>query len=307
MKLSVVIPVYNAENIVHELVRRLIATLIEVTEDFEIILVEDGSEDNSWAKIQENCISDSRLKGIKLSRNFGQHQATQAGLEIAKGDWIIVMDCDLQDNPSEIIRLYEKAKEGNEIVFARRKNRKDTFLKRLTSMFFYKIFSYLSGVEHDGTTSNFGIYSREVIDNVNSINEPNKSFAIIVRWVGFNTSFIDVEHAERFVGKSSYNWSKLISLAFDILLSHSFKPLKILMNLGLFISLSSIFTVVFSIFYYSINTNNRILFLLFSSVWFLGGVIITMLGLLGLYLEKTTEVIKHRPNYIIQYKLNINS
>lgn len=307
MKFSVVSPVYNAEGIVDELVRQLIAVLREITEDFEIILVEDGSRDNSWIKIQENCQKDNRVKGIMLSRNFGQHQATEAGLESCNGSWIIVMDCDLQDNPSEIIRLYEKAKEGNEIVFARRTNRKDAFLKRITSKFFYNIFSYLSGVEHDGTTSNFGIYSRDVINNVNAIKEPKKSFAIIVRWLGFNKSFIDVEHGERFEGKSSYNWGKLISLAFDILISHSFIPLKILMYLGLFISLSSIIIFGFSLFNHSTIEKQSLFFLILASVWFFGGLLMTMLGLLGLYLEKTTEVVKHRPNYIIQHKLNLNS
>jgi dolichol-phosphate mannosyltransferase len=140
--ISVVSPVYRAENIVHELVKQLHKNLLTITEDYEIILVNDASPDESWVAIIKECEKDIRVKGINLSRNFGQHYAITAGLTYAKGDWIVVMDCDLQDRPDEISNLYEKAQEGWDIVYARRTERQDKFLKQLSSNLFNATFTY---------------------------------------------------------------------------------------------------------------------------------------------------------------------
>ena len=140
--LSIVSPVYKAENIVAQLVSEIKKNVTEITQDFDIILVEDGSPDNSWEEIEKQCKIDPRIKGIKLSRNFGQHYAITAGLDHAPGQWVIVMDCDLQDRPEEIRNLYKKAQEGFDIVLARRIARKDKFLKRISSKLFYTILSY---------------------------------------------------------------------------------------------------------------------------------------------------------------------
>jgi dolichol-phosphate mannosyltransferase len=141
--------------------------------------------DNSWAKICEESAKDPRVVGIKLSKNFGQHHAITAGLDYAKGEWIVVMDCDLQDQPEEIVSLYNKAKEGYDIVLAQRVQRQDTLRKRMGSKLFYSLFSYLSGIKQDGSVANFGIYHAKVIRAITQLREPMRAFAPMVHWVGF--------------------------------------------------------------------------------------------------------------------------
>jgi len=307
MLLSVVSPVYRAEKIVDELVRRLTIELSAITDNYEILLIEDCGPDNSWDKIVENCEKDKHIKGIKLSRNFGQHHAITAGLDVCKGDWIVVMDCDLQDQPEEILKLYKKALEGYDIVFARRVERQDGFFKKLSSSLFYKVFSYLSGIKQDGTIANFGIYSRKAIGAINTLREPMRAFTAMARWVGFTKTSIDVEHAKRFEGKTTYNWSRLIDFALDIAISYSQKPLKLTVKLGLFISMLS---VVYTIYNLALYFAGRITVTgytsLIISIWFLSGLIIFTLGILGLYVGKTFEGIKDRPIYIIDKEENLN-
>jgi dolichol-phosphate mannosyltransferase len=300
MHISVVSPVYRAENIVAELVRRLVVELSKITNDFEIILVEDCGPDNSWLKVLEETKNDKRVKGIKLSRNFGQHHAITAGLDASSGDWIIVMDCDLQDRPEEVPHLYNEAQKGFDIVFARRAERQDRFIKTFTSKMFYKVFSYLSGIEQDGTIANFGIYSRKVINSINSMRESMRAFSPMARWVGFKKTAINVTHAERFEGNTSYNWNKLINLALDIAIAYSDKPLKLAIKLGFSISLFSLLYAIYNVFAYmtGIITVNGYASIIVS-IWFLSGLIIFILGIVGLYIGKTFEGMKQRPLYLI--------
>lgn len=169
MDLSIISPIYKGEKMLDELVSRIMATVCTITEDYEIILVNDQSPDGSWPVIERICKTNNRVKGINLSRNFGQHYAITAGLSQAKGEWVVVMDCDLQDTPEEIKNLYTKAQEGYDSVFAQRVERKDKFLKRLSSIVFYKVFSFLTDSKQDETVANFGIYHRKVV-NANFIN-----------------------------------------------------------------------------------------------------------------------------------------
>ncbi len=303
MKLSIVSPVYKAEKMIDELVSRISKVAEQITSEYEIILVEDFSPDNSWLKIEENAIKNPHVKGIKLSRNFGQHHAITAGLDLCKGDWVIVMDCDLQDCPEEIGSLYNKAMEGYDIVFARRANRKDSFMKKQMSKFFYKLFSYLSGVPQDGKIANFGIYSKKVINAINSMREPMRAFSPMARWVGFTKIAIDVKHNERHEGKSSYNFSRLINLALDIALAYSDKPLRMVIKVGFIISSLSILYAFYNLYLYYIGVINVSGFTsLIVSIWFLSGLIIFILGIIGLYIGKTFESAKNRPLYLIDKK-----
>ncbi len=303
MKLSIVSPVYQAERIVEELIKRIKLAVEQITGDYEIILVEDFSPDNSWEKIAALASTDSRIKGIKLSRNFGQHHAITAGLDACSGEWVVVMDCDLQDRPEEIISLYNKAQEGFDIVFARRVNRQDGFIKKQTSVLFYKLFSYLSGVPQDGTIANFGIYHKKVIAAINTMREPMRAFSPMARWVGFNKTAIDVKHDERFEGKSSYNWSRLINLALDIALAYSDKPLRMVIKTGFIISsLSILYALLNIIFFFSGIIKVSGFASLIISIWFLSGLIIFILGIIGLYIGKTFDGIKNRPLYIVDKK-----
>ena len=171
--LSVVSPVYRAVNLVGKLVNEIRATLEPLGIPFEIILVEDASPDKSWEAICLCCEKFAEVRGVRLSRNFGQHYAISAGLSLARGDWVIVMDCDLQDRPAEIPRLLQKAAEGYDVVVARRALRQDGFFKKLSSQIFYGTLGWLTGTPHDPAIANFGIYSAKVIGAINSMPERN--------------------------------------------------------------------------------------------------------------------------------------
>jgi len=302
---SIVSPVYRAEKIIPTLVKRIEDSISQITSNYEIILVEDCGPDNSWAAIESIAKTNLRVKGIKLSRNFGQHYAITAGLDQCKGEWIVVMDCDLQDQPEEIINLYAKAKEGFDIVLARRAQRKDGFFKRFFSAAFYKTLSYLTGSEQDETVANFGIYSKKVIDAVVSMREYIRYFPTMIKWVGFESAKIDVVHDSREEGESSYNFKKLLKLALEIILAFSDKPLRLMIKIGLIISLISVVIAIDAIYSW-LNGDISVLGYtsIIVSIWLLSGIIISTLGLVGLYVGKTFEGVKNRPIYLIQKKIN---
>jgi glycosyltransferase involved in cell wall biosynthesis len=303
--LSIVSPVYLAEKIVPELVRQIEITVSKITPDYEIILVEDGSPDNSWAAIKQVCQTNKKVKGIKLSRNFGQHYAITAGLDSVRGEWVVVMDCDLQDRPEEIINLYNNVQHGYEIAVARRSNRQDPFLKRLYSKLFYRTLGYLTGSKQDETIANFGIYNKKVIDEIKRMREKIRYFPTMVQWVGFKTIKVDVEHASRNEGKSSYDFNRMLNLALDIILAFSDKPLRLTIKLGIGVSLIALIMIVSVLIKW---LTGSIIILgytsLIISIWFLSGCLLTTLGIVGLYMGKTFEGIKNRPLYIVEQKEN---
>lgn len=303
--LSIVSPVYNAEKIIPQLVERIERSIQKITADYEIILVEDCGPDNSWEVIQNIAQTNLKVVGIKLSRNFGQHYAITAGLDQSKGDWVVVMDCDLQDQPEEIEKLYKKAQEGFDIVIARRFDRKDRYFKKFSSKIFYRTLGYLTGSEQDETVANFGIYSRNVVNAVVSMRESIRYFPTMIKWVGFKSSKVNVEHGERNEGKSGYNFKRLINLALDIILAYSDKPIRLLIKTGLIISGIS---VLVALIYFIKWLKGDVLVLgytsLIISIWLLSGVILSTLGIIGLYVGKTFEGVKNRPIYIIDKIIN---
>jgi dolichol-phosphate mannosyltransferase len=303
--ISVISPVYQAENIVAELVRQIQENLVKITEDYEILLVNDDSKDNSWVKIENECKKNLRVKGINLSRNFGQQNAITAGLTIAKGEWIVIMDCDLQDRPDEIINLYNKAQEGYDAVIAKRINRRDSFLKKLFSKAFYFIFSYLTDTKQDPSIANFGIFNRKIINAVLSMNDYARYLSTMIQWVGFKKFYLPVKHDERYEGKTSYNFKKLFQLAFNTIIGFSTKPLRLIVNIGfLIVILSLIVGIIFLTQYFTGKIKVAGFTSILLSIWFLSGVIISVLGILGLYIGKTFENVKNRPIFIIKEIIN---
>ena len=299
--ISVVVPVYKAENCLDELYCRLVAALEPITSDFEIILVEDCGGDNSWQVIEQLATTDKRVRGIQFSRNFGQHYGITAGIDHCQGDWVVVMDCDLQDRPEEIPRLYAKAQEGYDIVLARRIARQDPLLKRITSLLFYRLFSYLADIEYDGASGNFRIMSRKVVASFRRMGEQLRFFGGLVQWLGFPTTSIAVEHAERFEGNSTYNFTKLWKLATETIIAYSDKPLRIGVRFG--------FGMAGLAFSYGMYILMRALLYgspipgwnsLIVSMYFIGGIIIAMLGIIGIYLGKAFDESKKRPLYIVR-------
>lgn len=304
--LSIVSPVYRAEKIVSELVKQIKESVSTITDNFEIILVNDCSPDNSWEKIEYECAQDLRVKGVNLSRNFGQHYAITAGLNYTKGEWVVVMDCDLQDRPDEIPNLYKKAQEGWDSVFAQRTVRNDSFVKRFMSKSFYSLFSYLTETKQDPSVANFGIYNRCVVDAILSMHDQIRFFPTMVQWVGFRKFYLPVKHSERFEGKTSYNFRALAMLALNTILAFSDKPLRLTAKLGFFIATISFVT---GIFYFIMYLTGHIHVLGFTSmilsVWFLSGIIMMILGMLGLYIGKVFEKVKERPTFIVSKTTNI--
>lgn len=300
MHISIVIPVYKAEGCLHELHRRLLVALESITADFEILLVEDCGGDRSWEIIGELARADSRVKGIQFSRNFGQHYGITAGLDHCRGDWVVVMDCDLQDRPEEIPRLYAKAQEGYEVVLARRGRRKDLFFKQLSSRLFYSLLNYFAEINYDSEVGNFRIISRKVVNVLRGMRERLRFFGGLVDWLGFPTASIDVQHAERSAGKSSYTLLKLWKLACDAIIAHSDKPLRLSIRFGVVMAITS-FLFGFYILFKALLYGTPVLgwASLMVSIYFLGGIIILILGIIGLYLGKTFDEIKNRPLYVV--------
>jgi polyisoprenyl-phosphate glycosyltransferase len=303
--ISIVSPVYKAEKIIPVLIERIEASVFKITDDFEIILVDDFSPDNSWEIIEKIARNNSRVKGLKLSRNFGQHYAITAGLDHAKGEWVVVMDCDLQDQPEEIGKLYRKTQEGYDVVLARRFDRKDHFLKRFSSKLFYRSLGYLTGSEQDESIANFGIFNKRVISAVISMRESIRYFPTMIKWVGFKSTKVNVKHDDRLEGSSSYNFKRLLALALDIILAYSDKPIRLMIKFGFIISFGS---VIIGVIYFFKWLMGDVIVLgytsLIISVWLLSGIIISTLGIIGLYVGKIFEGVKGRPIYIIEKIIN---
>jgi len=298
--LSIVIPVYKAEACMHELHQRLLAAIEPLTTDFECIFVEDCGGDQSWQLICDITQADPRFKGIQFSRNFGQHYGITAGLDYCSGDWIVVMDCDLQDAPEEIPNLYHKAQEGFDVVLARRRNRQDKTGKKFSSQLFFKLFNYLTDMNYDPSVGNFRIISRKVVNNCKSMRENLRFFPGMIEWMGFSSTTIDVKHGKRSAGESSYTFGKLLNLATNTIIAYSDKPLRMSIKFGFSIAVLALFFGV-SLLIYAIFFNVPITgwSSLIISLYFLGGIIIANLGIIGIYLGKTFDESKKRPLYII--------
>lgn len=290
---------------VHELVKRVRENISTITSDFNIILVNDASPDNSWQEILKECESDKRVVGINLSRNFGQHKAITAGLSYANGDWVVVMDCDLQDRPEEIPILYKKAQEGYDIVQGIRAERKDKFLKRLSSTFFYAVYVGLSGIKMDKRIANFGIYKHDVIQSILNMPERDRGFGQLISYVGFKRTSIPVEHSVRFEGSSSYTLSKLFKLAFDEIISNTNKPLRLMVVFGFILALVSLLIAFYNVtaYYFGFIKVAGFTTTVFS-IWFVGSMIMVQMGIVGIYLGKVFDQVKGRPLYLVMDEVN---
>ena len=216
------------------------------------------------------------------------------------------MDCDLQDRPEEIPSLYRKAQEGWDVVLARRVNRQDTFLKRMSSVAFHTIYDYLSGVKTDNAIGNFGIYCHRIIEEYVKIPEYARSFSVLISTLGFKTTTLDVEHAERAEGKSSYNLQKLLTLTFNVIISNSNKPLQIAIKVGFLMSIFSLIVAFYNVIarLFGFIDVPGYTFTVFS-IWFTGGLQMSMFGIIGLYIGKIYDQVKGRPYYIVRNTINI--
>jgi dolichol-phosphate mannosyltransferase len=310
VKLSVVSPVYMAEHTLDELVKSISESLNLITQSFEIILVEDSSPDRSWEKICELCNTDKRIKGIKFSRNYGQHNAIAAGLQYCKGEHVVVMDCDLQDNPDYIVNLYNKANEGFDIVYTKIQKRNHSFIKNLLATLYYKFLSSINSFKlppDPKSICNYSIISRKVVDSYLEFNDYHKAYLLVLQWLGFSHSYIQVVQNQRFKGKSSYSLKKLFIHAFRYTVSYSERLLYLSIIAGLFFSFTSFLGG--GIIIYQFLTTNTLdgWSSIMVTITFFGGLILLSLGVLGVYLSKVYEQTKNRPRFIISQAKNIST
>ena len=305
MDISVVIPVYGCKAALPELHRRLTESLSQITNEYEIILVDDNCPQNSWEEIVKICQKDEKVKGFHLSRNFGQTRAITAGLDKSKGDWIVVMDCDLQDRPEAIVELYQKAQEGYDVVFARRTERVDTAVTKFLSKTFYKVYGYFTDGAFDSSICNFSISKRKVINSYCSMREHNRAFTMFIRWLGFKETAIDLKADARFEGTSSYNLKRKLKMAFEIITSQSNKPLFFSVHAGFLIALCSFLYIVYLMI--------RALVVgdvlsgwttIVASIYLMGGLLLIAIGVVGIYIGNIFEEAKNRPLYVIAEALN---
>lgn len=303
LEISVVIPVYNCAECLDPLVGRLHKSIRRINAQYEIIFIDDGSSDRSWEVIKNLVKSDKRIKGLNLSRNFGQHYAITAGLDIAQGKWVVVMDADLQDQPEDILKLYRKAIEGYEVVWAQRHLRYDSWHKRLISQTFHHFFGYLSGLPTDPTVGNFSICSQRLIKIVRLLREQNRSYLQAVKWLGFKQGFVVVTHAKRYAGKSAYTLAAMWRYGLDSVLAYSDKPLRLAILLGFLLAGGSFAYAFYLILrYFTAGVIPLGWTSVMVSIYFLAGLIFVNLGFLGLYISKIFAETKRRPLYLVKEK-----
>ena len=305
MDLSVVIPVYGCRAALPELYRRLCESLESIVDTFEIILVDDCCPQNSWEEIKKLCAVDQRVVGIHMSRNFGQIKAITAGLDLSRGDWVVVMDCDLQDRPESIIELYNKAQEGYDVVFAKREGRVDSPITKFLSRSFYKVYDYFTEGTFDSSICNFSISKRKVIDAYCRMREQNRAYTMFIRWLGFNQTAISLQADARYEGESSYNTKKKLKMAFEIITSQSNKPLMFSVKAGFIIALIALVYIIYIIVRAIVIGDTLVGWAsLIGSIYLMGGILLCALGIVGIYVGNIFNETKNRPIYVISECLN---
>lgn len=308
MKISVVVPVYGCPEALVPLHERLTNTLTKITDDYEIILVNDSCPKGSWSIIQDICRMDTNVIGMNLSRNFGQKNATNAGIEYSTGDYVVLMDCDLQDKPEAIEELYHKIQEGYDIVYVARQKRKDNFFVRLCSKMFYKVYNYMVEGHFDSDIANYSMVRRQVVDEYCKLPEHNKDFVTILSWMGYRSTIIHIEGDRRMEGKSAYNMSRKINLAIDMITFQSNKPLHFFVKMGMSIGVLALCYLACQVGKYFVDGTVPMGWTsTIAIVSLIGGIQLVSLGVIGIYVGNIFNETKNRKSYFIQEILNANS
>jgi glycosyltransferase involved in cell wall biosynthesis len=307
-QLSIVSPVYHAGSIVDELVRRIVEAAGSVTPDFEIILVDDASADDSWARIVAAADKDPRVRGLRLSRNFGQHRAITAGLAQARGEHVVVMDCDLQDDPRFIPALVAKAREGFDVVLTTRVTRQHSWFRNFTAGLFFRIFNLLTDWRPtDRRIGGFSIISRKVVTAYLRIGDVHRHYLLILGWLGFPQAVIPVEHGQRHSGRSTYTFGRLVRHALEGITSQSTRLLRISIGIGFAYVVTAALGVVYLVVSYYLHGFRAgwasTMVLLLGST----GLILMAIGILGIYLGNVFDQVRARPLYLVQDSVNFEA
>lgn len=302
--IAAVAPVFNEEANVAELARRLGESLSKVSEDYQIVLVDDGSRDGTWAAIRAACEADPKLTGLRFSRNFGQHAAITAGIDAADGDWVVVLDGDLQDRPEVIPDLYAKAQEGFDVVFVQRDGRPESKLYMAAQKVFYWTLQSLTNTNYDSSQGNFSIIARKVADDYRRFAESGRFYGGLIEWLGYRRGTLLAQHGERFAGTPAYNLSRRLKFAKDIILSFSTRPLYLALGFGFVVTLFAFFfatTILIRAMFFGYATQGWASIMV--TLYFLGGVQMLMTGLNGLYIGRISDEVKGRRLYVVGDRL----
>ena len=313
--ITLVIPAYNEESVLPSLFGRLKESLKNIDDSFEVILIDDGSSDNTWNIIADYNSKYPYIKGIRLSRNFGHQSALSAGLRYVTGDAAIVMDADLQDPPEILKAFIDKWKDGYEVVYAIRKKRKESVFKKFSYFVFYRVMQKLANIKIPLDSGDFCLMDKKVIDDINRLPEYNRFVRGLRAWVGYRQIGLEYERQARAEGEPKYNIRKLLGLAINGLVSFSSLPLRLASLLGLIIAGSSfigfLFFLVYRIFNleffgYNIRETPGIA-TIFLTILFIGGIQLITIGIIGEYLGKIYDEVKRRPPFIARQTVGFKS
>ncbi|MEX0940394.1 MAG: glycosyltransferase family 2 protein [Candidatus Babeliales bacterium] len=307
--ISIIIPVFNEEKNINLLYFELIKEIkkMENFYSWEIIFINDGSRDNSWHNIEILAKQDSRIKGISFSRNFGHQAALTAGYKIATGDIAITMDADLQDPPALISEMLKKWQDGAQIVYARRIDRNDNFLKKITALWYYKLLSHITDINMPRNVGDFRLIDKKVLEYVKHCREKSPYLRGMVAWSGFEHAYVDFKRQNRIKGTTGYTWSKMLKLAFDGVTGFSLFPLKLAAFMGVFVIITGslmFFYISIDAFFYKINY--PLFKWLVTIIYIFMGIQFLLLWVLGEYIGRIFEQQKNRPLYLINKKINLD-
>jgi len=303
IELSVVIPVYGCVDCLSTLWQRLHSVLTTLVPSFEIILVEDCGPDHAWEIITEIAKQNNQVKAFQLSRNFGQHAAITAGLAQSSGNWVVVMDCDLQDPPEEIVNLYQQAITGFDVVLAKRKQKQQSWFRKHAAKIYFNLINFFTQKNLEGEYGSFSIISRKVVNAYLQFNDVDRHYLFILHWLGFKTATIEYQHAKRWSGKSSYSLTKLLRHAFDGMFFQTTILLKWIVYLGFGVALSGVTLAMYYLYRYVVYGSVPGWTSLVVLILLIGGFIIISTGVTGVYIGKIFEQVKGRPLFVINKKI----
>lgn len=303
---SLIVPLYNEELVVTESYRRLKNVMEKTEEDYEIIFVNDGSKDSTKEIVEDICKKDEKIKLVNFSRNFGHQAAITAGMNLASGKAIVVIDADLQDPPEVILQMIEKWKEGYEVVYGKRAKREgESFFKKFTAKMFYRVLKSMTTINIPVDTGDFRLIDRKVCDSLNSLPEKNRYVRGLVSWVGYKQTFVEFVRQERFAGETKYPLKKMLKLAFDGITSFSHKPLLAGSYFGGILFLLGIVSTIAVLINDLINKISIInLNFMFTLILMMFGLVFVSLGIMGEYIGRIFDESKNRPLYIIDDIIN---
>jgi dolichol-phosphate mannosyltransferase len=302
MEISAIVPSYNEEKNVPLIYKRLTDTLSKISDKYEIIFVNDCSKDSTLSVIKQISEEDSHVKYISFSRNFGHQIAVSAGLDMCKGNAVVIIDGDLQDPPELILEMYKKYQEGYKVVYAKRKTREgETWFKKATAKLFYRFLAAMTSIEIPVDVGDFRLIDKVIVNHLRNMPEKSKYIRGQISWIGYKQTFVEYHRDARLYGKTNYPLKKMLRLAFDGITAFSDKPLKMASAIGIISAILSLLAIVYALIsHFIFDSAVSGWTSLIISVLFIGGVQLITIGIIGEYIARINNDVRNRPLYIIE-------